>query len=91
MPDRMADITTLLAFAAAIGGIGYWIGLVNSDRKSFKAFMADIRGEIRTIHGDIRTIQEDISTIRGDVTTIRGDISTIRGDIRTIPKDIRTT
>ena len=33
------SLQPIIAIVAAIGGIGYWIGQVNSDRKSFKKFM----------------------------------------------------
>lgn len=49
MPEWVTDPRTIIAVLAAIGGVGYWVGQVNSDRKSFKTFMAEVRDDIKTI------------------------------------------
>ena len=49
MPEWITDPRTIIAVLAAIGGVGYWVGQVNSDRKSFKKFMAEVRDDIKTI------------------------------------------
>ena len=49
MPEWTTDARTILAIIAAIAGVGYWVGQVNSDRKSFKEFMKDVRDDIKTI------------------------------------------
>ena len=41
---------------AAIGGLiklGMWIGAVNTDRESFRAFMEEVRGDIKKILGRV--------------------------------------
>ena len=38
-----------LAILGGIGGLIYWKGQVDSDRKSFKEFMQEVRGDIKTI------------------------------------------
>ena len=49
MPEWITDPRTIIAVLAAIGGVGYWVGQVNSDRKSFKKFIAEVRDDIKTI------------------------------------------
>lgn len=53
MPDWITDPRTIIAVVAAtvsaIGGIGYWVGQVNSDRKSFKEFMVEVREKLDKI------------------------------------------
>lgn len=49
MPEWITDPRTIIVVLSAIGGIGYWIGQVNSDRKSFKTFMAEVRGDMAEI------------------------------------------
>ena len=39
----------LLAILGGVGGLIYWKGQVDSDRKSFKEFMQEVRGDIKTI------------------------------------------
>ena len=56
MPESITDIGPLFAIAVAAGGIGYWIGQVNSDRKSFKQSIADVSNDIRAIQKDIKAI-----------------------------------
>lgn len=41
----------VLAVAGALVAIGKWIGSVNTDRTSFKAFMAEMREDIKKILG----------------------------------------
>ncbi|WP_419740177.1 hypothetical protein [Ruegeria sp.] len=45
-PTWIAVSVTLLAFLC---GAGIWIGSVNADRKSFKAFMAEVRDKLDNI------------------------------------------
>ena len=49
MPEWITDPRTIVAVLTAIGGIGYWIGQVNSDRKGFRTFMAEIREDMAEI------------------------------------------
>ena len=49
MPDWVTDPRTILAGIAAMAGVGYWVGQINSDRKSFKEFMREVRDDIKTI------------------------------------------
>ena len=58
MPEWITDPRTILAVLAAIGGVGYWIGQVNSDRKSFKEFMREIKDDISGIRDNVQKIFE---------------------------------
>lgn len=58
MPEWITDPRTIIALLAAIGGIGYWIGQVNSDRKSFKEFMKEIKDDISGIRDNVQKIFE---------------------------------
>lgn len=49
MPEWITDPRTIIAVLAAIGGVGYWVGQVNSGRNSFKKFIAEVRDDIKTI------------------------------------------
>ncbi|MXX74545.1 MAG: hypothetical protein F4210_00345 [Holophagales bacterium] len=42
-------ITVAIGVVGAVATVGVWIGHVNSDRKNFKAFMAEVREDIKTI------------------------------------------
>ena len=60
MQELFNDPRSYLALAALVGlvfAIGRWVGEVNSDRKSFKEFMAEMRQEIRDLRQDIRDLQ----------------------------------
>ena len=59
MADLEASPLLVMALLAAVGlifTIGKWVGGVNSDRKSFKEFMTEIRKEIIKIHDNIKGI-----------------------------------
>ncbi len=60
MPEWITDIKAIIAIVTAIvatiGGAGYWIGQVNSDRRSFKKFIAEVRSDIRAIQKDVKAI-----------------------------------
>ena len=59
MQELVNDPRSYLALAALVGlvfAIGRWVGEVNSDRKSFKEFMAEMRQDMRDIHRDIKHI-----------------------------------
>lgn len=45
----MLWVVAALALAGAIFGAGKWVGAVNSDRASFKEFMAEVRDDIKEI------------------------------------------
>ena len=49
MPEWITDPRIIIAGAVAIGGVGYWVGQVNSDRESFKEFMKKIEKKIDEI------------------------------------------
>ena len=44
-----AIITGIVAFVSLVFACGNWYGRVNSDRKSFKDFMAEVRDDIKEI------------------------------------------
>lgn len=56
MPEWITDPRAIAAVVTAIGGIGYWIGQVNSDRKNFKTFMAEVRKDMAEIRNKFDTI-----------------------------------
>ena len=56
MPEWITDPRAIAAVVTAIGGIGYWIGQVNSDRKNFKTFMAEVRDDMAEIRKKFDTI-----------------------------------
>ena len=59
MQELVNDPRSYLALAALVGlvfAIGRWVGEVNSDRKSFKEFMAEMRRDMRDIHRDIKHV-----------------------------------
>jgi len=51
MDEWIKDPRVIVSVIAAILGIGYWVGQVNSDRKSLKEFMDEIRKDIKDILG----------------------------------------
>ena len=51
MDEWIKDPRVIVSVMAAISGIGYWVGQVNSDRKSLKEFMDEIRKDIKDILG----------------------------------------
>ena len=60
MPEWITDLRTIVVVVSAIGGLlcwaGYWVGQVNSDRKSFKTFISEVREDM----AEIRKKFEDI-------------------------------
>lgn len=56
MPEWITDPRTIIAVVAAIGGIGYWVGRVNSDRKSFRTFMKEVRADLRQIRNNLNQV-----------------------------------
>ena len=59
MKDFAVSPLTVMALVTAIGlvfAIGKWVGGVNSDRKTFKEFMREIKNEISKIHDNIGKI-----------------------------------
>ena len=81
LPDWLTEPRTLLALATAlvlaVGGAGYWVGQVNSDRAEFRTFMVDTKADIAGIRTDTQEIQTDIGEIRIDLAELRGDIQAI--------------
>lgn len=61
VPDWIADIRVIIAILAAAGGIGYWIGQVNSDRKSFGEFTQELKNDVAEIRNDIKRILSRLS------------------------------
>lgn len=61
MPEWITDIRAIIAIVAAVGGIGYWIGQVNTDRKSFKEFMKELKNDVGEIRNDIKSILSRLS------------------------------
>ena len=51
MDEWIKDPRVIVSVMAAISGIGYWVGQVNSDRKSLKECMDEIRKDIKDILG----------------------------------------
>lgn len=50
LPGWVAPVS-VLTLAGILIGTGMWIGAVNSDRTTFKAFMKEVRDDIKTILG----------------------------------------
>lgn len=66
MQELFNDPRSYLALAALFGlvfAIGRWIGEVNSDRKAFKEFMAEVRWDVKEIKAEIRNIQEALARL----------------------------
>ena len=88
MPDWVTDPRTLIAVAAAIGGIGYWVGQVNSDRKSFKKFMKEVRTDLATLKENFATLRDSVATLRDSVATLKDSVATLRDDVATLRDDV---
>lgn len=71
MPDWITDPRTIIAVLAAVGGIGYWVGQVNSDRKNFKEFMNEVRGDIKEIRNKFDKIFSRISVFSESSSPVR--------------------
>lgn len=88
MPDWVTDPRTLIAVAAAIGGIGYWVGQVNSDRKSFKKFMKEVRTDLATLKENFATLRDSVATLKDSVATLKDNVATLRDDVATLRDDV---
>ena len=68
MQELFSDPRAYLALAALIGlvfVVGRWVGEVNSDRKSFKEFMAEVRKDIKEILDRLPSkVASNVSPIR---------------------------
>jgi len=99
MQELFSDARTYLALAGLIGfgfAVGRWVGAVNSDRTSFKEFMALLRADVQELrrymvdlHKDVEGLRGDVRGLRGDVEGLRGDIAVLRGDVREQRGDIK--
>ena len=70
MQELVNDPRSYLALAALVGlvfAIGRWVGEVNSDRKSFKEFMAEMRQDMRDIHRDIKHVLTALGRLGSNV------------------------
>ena len=57
----------VIAAAGAIWGMGQWVGTVNSDRKSFKAFIKKMPNNIKALRKEVR---DDVKELRKDIKNI---------------------
>lgn len=62
-PIAIATATLVLAVVAIVWRVATWFGAVNTDRNHFKAFMDEVRKDVRELRRDIRDIRESIQEL----------------------------
>lgn len=75
MQELFNDPRAWLALAALVGlvfAVGRWVGEVNSDRKSFKEFMAETRRQLAEIHRQLAEIHRQLAEVHRQIGEIFG-------------------
>ena len=84
MQELFNDPRAWLALAALVGlvfAVGRWVGEVNSDRKSFKEFMAETRRQLAEIHGQLGEIQGQLAEVHRQFAEIHRQLAEVHRQI----------
>ena len=72
----------LLATSVALGGFvltaGIWIGNVNSDRKSFKEFMHEVKIQLKSLSESMHEVRIGLESLRKSVERLNADNKSFR-------------
>ncbi len=82
MQELFSDPRAWLVLAAFVGlvfAVGRWVGEVNSDRKSFKEFMAETRRQLGEIQGQLAEVHRQFAEVHRQLAEVHRQIGEIFG------------
>ena len=91
MQELFNDPRAWLALAALVGlvfAVGRWVGEVNSDRKSFKEFMAETRRQLAEIHGQLGEIQGQLAEVHRQFVEVHRQLVEVHRQLAEVHRQI---